>query len=96
MLTLVSGEGAAEEGRTMTSAQQIETAARHLDAVETAEGWAYYDRGMRAWYVVEGDDMARYGAMLERGEDDAHSRWCSSVVTDQRPNGWEPTPLGGA
>lgn len=52
----------------------------HLSARPHELGWQYYDDGMQVWYVATVRELELLGAMLEEGQPDAYSVWCSEVA----------------
>ena len=71
-------------------------------AVRLDDRIAYYDEGMRRWYVVSPEAVESYGRKLgERavflaeggdafGRGDVYSLWCASSMAEEMPEGWEP------
>ena len=53
---------------------------RKLWGTRTERGIRYYAHEIDAYVVVSEADVARLGAMLEAGEPDAYSVWCSETA----------------
>ena len=53
---------------------------RKLSGTRTERGIRYYAHELGAYVIVSEDDVACLGAMLEAGEPDAYSVWCSETA----------------
>lgn len=51
-----------------------------LSGTRIERGIRYYAHEINAYVIVSEADVARLGAMLEAGEPDAYSVWCSETV----------------
>ena len=51
-----------------------------IDGERTTSGIRYYAHEINAYVTVSEADVARLGAMLEAGEPDAYSVWCSETA----------------
>ena len=51
-----------------------------LWGTRTERGIRYYAHEIDAYVLVSESDVARLGAMLEAGEPDAYSAWCSETA----------------
>jgi hypothetical protein len=77
----------------------LDLAIEKLGAVKLPDGdYAYFDDGMRRWYVVDEDDLLSYvsGYLESTDEDvrnDAYSHWCASTMADEMAEGWEPSEV---
>lgn len=52
----------------------------YLSGTRTERGIRYYAHEIGADVTVSEDDVARLGAMLNDGVDDAYSLWCAETV----------------
>ena len=51
-----------------------------IDGQRTERGIRYYAHEISAYVTVRESDVAQLGAMLEAGEPDAYSVWCSETA----------------
>jgi hypothetical protein len=51
-----------------------------ISGTRTERGIRYYAHEIGAYIIVSEDDVAQLGAMLEAGEPDAYSVWCSETA----------------
>ena len=51
-----------------------------INGERTERGIRYYAHEINAYVTVREADVARLGAMLEAGEPDAYSIWCSETA----------------
>lgn len=51
-----------------------------INGERTERGIRYYAHEINAYVTVREADVARLGAMLEAGEPDAYSVWCSETA----------------
>ena len=51
-----------------------------ISGIRTERGIRYYAHEINAYVTVREADVARLGAMLEAGEPDAYSIWCSETA----------------
>jgi hypothetical protein len=68
-----------------------------LSATKLPDGrFAYFDDGMRRWYVVtETDVVSLIADYVESARPniaaDAYSHWCARTQAEEMPDGWEPS-----
>jgi len=79
----------------MINSAAIKRAADYLDATDMGDGqWAYYDEGMRRYYLVSADDLAGLCEFLDATDTDisrdAYSHWCAGTTAWEMPFGWTP------
>ena len=65
---------------TTTTIDHLIIGLRHLSGTRTERGIRYYAHEIGAYVTVSEADVARLGAMLEAGEPDAYSVWCSETA----------------